>query len=174
MAALGRCTCCAVRLAQGLDDFLAARVMQGAAIKGCARRLPTLAEAARAAATDPQAVAVVELVTPLPANARAWPLAEGGIAVAPTPVNLRSEDYPLVQRYSVYGGQMMSALGRSLALYLISPPAQRVVAAQGLMAMSLPRQASRGGAGHQPGALPRGSGRRYATAAERAFQPCGR
>ena len=124
----------------GLDDFLASRVMQGAAIKGCTRRLPTLAEAARAAGLDPQAVALVELVTPLPVNARALALAEGGIAVAPTPVNLRSEDYPLVQRYSVYGGQMMSALGRSLALYLISPPAQRVVAAQGLMAMSLPRQ----------------------------------
>lgn len=126
----------------GLDDFLISRVMQGAAIKGCTRRLPTLAAAARAAAADPQAVAVVELVTPLPVNTRALAMADGGIAVAPTLVNLRSEDYPLVQRYSVYGGQMMSALGRSLALYLISPPAQRVVAAQGLVAMSLPKQAT--------------------------------
>jgi len=126
----------------GLGDFLASRVTQGAAIKGCTRRFPTLAAAARAAAADTQAVAVVELVTPLPANMRALAVADGGIAVAPTPVNLRSEDYPLVQRYSVYGGQMMSALGRSLALYLISPPAQRVVASQGLLAMALPKEAT--------------------------------
>jgi len=126
----------------GLNDFLVSRVTQGAAIKGCTRRFPTAAEAARAAVADAQAMAVVELVTPLPANTRALAVADGGMAVAPTPVNLRSEDYPLVQRYSVYGGQMMSALGRSLALYLISPPAQRVVAAQGLMAMSLPKDAT--------------------------------
>jgi len=126
----------------GLNDFLASRVNPGTAIKGCARMFPTLAEAARAAAGDPQALAVVELVTPLPANSRALAIADGGLAIAPTPVNLRSEDYPLVQRYSVYGGQMMSALGRSLALYLISPPAQRVVASQGLVPMSLPRTAS--------------------------------
>jgi phosphate transport system substrate-binding protein len=66
-------------------------------------------------------------------------IADGGIAVTPTPTNLRSEDYPLVQRYSVYGGQMMSALGRGLAMYLISPAAQRVVAGEGLVAMTLPK-----------------------------------
>lgn len=123
----------------GLNDYLAFRVTQGAAIKGCTRRFPTLAEAARAAANNPQALAVVELVTPVPPAGRALAIADGGIPVAPTATNLRSEDYPLVQRYSVYGGQMMSALGRSLAMYLISPPAQRVVARQGLVAMTLPK-----------------------------------
>ncbi|HYG06796.1 MAG TPA: substrate-binding domain-containing protein [Stenotrophomonas sp.] len=128
--------------ASGLADYLASRVAQGTPIKGCTSRFGTLAEAARAVASDAQAIALVELATPLPARTRALAVADGGIAVAPTPVNLRSEDYPLVQRYSVYGGQMMSALGRSLALYLISPAAQRVVAAQGLMAMTLPGEAS--------------------------------
>ncbi|HBK45708.1 MAG TPA: hypothetical protein DDZ67_04595 [Xanthomonadaceae bacterium] len=80
---------------------------------------------------------MVELATPVPAGTRALAVADGGIAVAPTPVNVRGEDYPLVQRYSVIGGQMMSALGRSLALYLISAPAQRIVAGQGLIAMDL-------------------------------------
>jgi len=122
----------------GLNDYLVARVNQGKPIKGCTRRFGSLAEAARAVVDDPQALALVQLNTALPASSRALAMSDGGIAVAPTPVNVRSEDYPLVQRYSVYGGQMMSALGRSLALYLISPAAQRIVAAQGLVAMSLP------------------------------------
>jgi len=123
----------------GLSDYLSERVMKGAALKGCSRRFPSLRQAAAAVAGDPQAVAVVELATPLAGATQALAIADGGIAIAPTAVNLRSEDYPLVQRYSVYGGQMMSALGRSLAMYLISPPAQRIVAAQGLLAMNLPQ-----------------------------------
>ncbi len=134
----------------GLNDFLASRVMQGAAIKGCTRRFPTLAEAARAAANNPQALAVVELVTPVTPGGRALAIADGGIAVAPTLTNLRSEDYPLVQRYSVYGGQMMSALGRGLAMFLISPAAQRVVAGEGLVAMTLPQVPMEEAAGAGP------------------------
>ncbi|HEY0333327.1 MAG TPA: substrate-binding domain-containing protein [Stenotrophomonas sp.] len=122
----------------GLTDYLAARVMRDAPVKGCTRRFATLRQAAAAVAGDPQALAVVELATRVPTGTRSLSIADGGMAVAPSTVNLRSEDYPLVQRYSVYGSQMMSALGRSLALYLISPPAQRVVAAQGLVPMSLP------------------------------------
>lgn len=60
--------------AGGLNDFLGSRVMQGAAIKGCTRRFPTLAEASRAAANNAQALAVVELVTPMTPPAAPWAL----------------------------------------------------------------------------------------------------
>ncbi len=122
----------------GLQDFLRTRVTGGGALRGCTTSHRTAHDVARAVAGDPQALGVVELATPEGAGSRAVAISEGGIALAPSPVNLRSEDYPLVQRYSVYGGQMMSALGRSLALYLIGPQAQRIVAAQGLLALQLP------------------------------------
>lgn len=121
----------------GLADYLRQRIGP-LERRACSRSLRTLREAAAAVAGDPDAIAVVELSTPAAAGTRALAISDGGIAVAPDALGVRSEDYPLVQRYSVYGGQMMSALGRSLALYLLGPSAQRVVARQGLPALALP------------------------------------
>ncbi|GHH60162.1 hypothetical protein GCM10009090_35200 [[Pseudomonas] boreopolis] len=121
----------------GLADYLRQRV--GALERrACTRTLRDLRAVAAAVAADPQAIALVELATPAVAGTRALAVSDGGIAVRPDAVGVRSEDYPLVQRYTVYGGQMMSALGRSLALYLLGPSAQRVVARQGFDAMTLP------------------------------------
>jgi phosphate transport system substrate-binding protein len=121
----------------GLADYLRQRVGP-LERRACSRSLRSLRETAAAVATDPDAIAMVELATPAAAGTRALAISDGGIAVAPDTLGVRSEDYPLVQRYSVYGGQMMSALGRSFALYLLGPSAQQVVARQGLPAMTLP------------------------------------
>lgn len=112
----------------GLGDFLRERLQLPAAAQAAAQRIhPNLTDAAQAVAGRADALAVVGLTTPLPAGTRALAIADGGIAVTPTLASVRGEDYPLVQRYSLYGGQMMSALGRSLALYAIGTQAQQVV-----------------------------------------------
>jgi phosphate transport system substrate-binding protein len=122
----------------GLGDFLHERLSLPATAQAASQRLhPDLVEAAQAVAGHPAALAIVELTTPVPAGTRALAIADGGIAVMPTPASIRGEDYPLVQRYSLYGGQIMSALGRSLALYAISARAQQVVRRIGPIPMTI-------------------------------------
>lgn len=122
----------------GLGDFLRERLPLPATAQAASQRIhPSLAEAAQAVAGRPAALAIVGLTTPLPAGTRALAIADGGIAVAPTPASIRGEDYPLVQRYSLYGGQMMSALGRSLALYSVGAQAQQVVRRIGPLPMGI-------------------------------------
>ncbi|WP_058358551.1 substrate-binding domain-containing protein [Xanthomonas translucens] len=122
----------------GLGDFLRERLSLPGSAQPAAQRLhANLVETAQAAAGYPAALAIVALTTPLPAGTRALAIADGGIAVLPTPASIRGEDYPLVQRYSLYGGQMMSALGRSLALYAVGAQAQQVVRRIGPIPMSI-------------------------------------
>ncbi|MCI2260946.1 substrate-binding domain-containing protein [Xanthomonas indica] len=121
----------------GLDDFLRERLALPALHASAEILHADQAESARAIVGHPDALAIVGLTTPVPAGTRALAIADGGLAVAPTAAAVRGEDYPLVQRYSLYGGQMMSALGRSLALYAIGPPAQQLVRRLGPIAMTI-------------------------------------
>lgn len=122
----------------GMGDFLRERLSLPATAQAASQSIhPSLVEAAQAVAGHPAALAIVALTTPLPAGTRALAIADGGIAVLPTPASIRGEDYPLVQRYSLYGGQMMSALGRSLALYSIGAQAQQVVRRIGPIPMGI-------------------------------------
>ena len=122
----------------GLEDFLRERVTAGRAPRNAhLQRHADLRAALRAVARDPGALAIVELTTPLPAGVRALAVADGGIAVAPDAGGVRSRDYPLVRPYTLYGGQVMSALGRSFALYTVTPRAQAVVRATGLVALDM-------------------------------------
>ncbi|KLD80122.1 flagellar motor protein MotB [Xanthomonas hyacinthi] len=122
----------------GLGDFLRERLPLPATAQAASQRLHSnLVGTAQAVAGHPAALAVVALTTPLPAGTRALAIADGGIAVLPTPASIRGEDYPLVQRYSLYGGQMMSALGRSLALYSVAAQAQQVVGRIGPIPMRI-------------------------------------
>ncbi|MBB5887070.1 flagellar motor protein MotB [Xanthomonas sp. LMG 8992] len=121
----------------GLDDFLRARLALPALRAPGDVLHPDLAAAARAVAGHPDALAIIGLATVMPAGTRALAIADGGIAVLPTAAAVRGEDYPLVQRYSLYGGQMMSALGRGLALYAIGPQAQQQVRRLGAISMAI-------------------------------------
>lgn len=123
--------------AGGELEFLGERVMQGASLTRARRSLPVGGISA-AVARDRGAIGVMGLRSPVAALTR--PLAirrGGGEALLPTRINVQSEDYPLVQRYTLYGGQMMSALGRSLALFSIGRRAQAAVAASGHIAVTL-------------------------------------
>ncbi|WP_369935607.1 substrate-binding domain-containing protein [Xanthomonas tesorieronis] len=122
----------------GVGDFLRERLSLPATARAASQHIhSSLADTAQAVTGHPSALAIVALTTPLPAGTRALAIADGGIAVLPTPANIRGEDYPLVQRYSLYGGQMMSALGRSLALYSVGAQAQQVVRRIGPIPMSI-------------------------------------
>jgi len=122
----------------GLDDFLRERVTGNQAPRVALQRHADLRAAARAVTRDAGAIAIVELTTPLPPELRALSVSDGGVAVAADAAGVRSRDYPLVRPFTLYGGQMMSALGRSFALYTLTPRAQQVVRRQGLVALDLP------------------------------------
>lgn len=121
----------------GSRDFLAERVMGATPLRGGVSQAPTLAQAARAVAQAPDALAVVGVMTAIPAGVRALAISDGGIAVLPTRLNVLSEDYPLVRRYRLYGGQLMSALGRSFAQYSLSRRAQQAAERAGFLAVTL-------------------------------------
>ena len=96
-----------------------------------------VAQVAAAVAGDPAAIGIVGLRSRVPNRARPLAISSGGLAVYPTPLAILSEDYPLTRRYSLYGGQLMSALGRSFALYSTTRRAQEAVAAAGHFAVTL-------------------------------------
>ncbi len=90
---------------------------------------------AAAVARDPRAIGYVPVGLET-AGVRTLAISAGGQAVTPTRVNVMTEDYPLTRRLYLYGGQLMSALGRSLANYAISPAGQAVVARNGMLALT--------------------------------------
>lgn len=121
----------------GSREFLDERVLGAdagrvrAAGEGDART--TLA----AVAADRNAIGVVNLRVPLPRGLRALAVSDGGQAVAPDRLHVLSEDYPLTRRLALYGGQMMTALGRSFALYTMTTAGQRAVAQAGYLSLDL-------------------------------------
>lgn len=88
-------------------------------------------------AKDPSAIGVIPLRSRVPRGVRPLAVSDGGVAVFPTRVDILSEDYPLLRRYSLHGGQMMSALGRSLALYSSTRRAQEAIERAGHFAVML-------------------------------------
>ncbi|KRG68996.1 substrate-binding domain-containing protein [Pseudoxanthomonas dokdonensis] len=121
----------------GTRDFIRQRLLAGAQVRRPIIGHAELAQAAQAVSKDPSALALVGLDTPLPANVRALPVSDTGIAVAPDPVGVGSEDYPLTRRYVLRGGPLMSALGRSLALYAVGSAGQRAVQQAGYRSLRL-------------------------------------
>jgi phosphate transport system substrate-binding protein len=120
----------------GSREFLEQRVMAGQPATAALAH-PRLWQAAHAVAEDRGALAIVELSTRIPPGTRTLAVSDGGVAVQPTRLNVASEDYPLLRRYRLYGAPMMSALGRSLALYAIGRDGQRAVDSTGLQSMML-------------------------------------
>lgn len=122
--------------AGGSREFLQQRVILGGASSGITAHA-RLRQAARAVADDRHAMAIVELATRIPAGTRTLAVSDGGGAVLPSRLNVSSEDYPLVRRYRLYGAPLMSALGRSLALYAVGREGQRAVEGTGLQSVML-------------------------------------
>lgn len=119
----------------GAHELLSALLLDGA------RQAPTTsvradsAAISAAVARDAGAIGYVPVMA-APSGVRTLAVSNGGLAILPTPVNVMTEDYPLTRRLYLYGGQLMSALGRSFANYAVSPEGQRVVARQGMLALT--------------------------------------
>lgn len=120
----------------GEAEFLQERVMGDAALTAARRSLP-IGQISAAVAGDRNAIGIIGLRSPVAPLSRPLAISAGGESLLPTRINVQSEDYPLVQRYSLYGGQMMSALGRSFALFAVGRRAQQAVAASGHLAVTL-------------------------------------
>jgi len=111
-------------------ELLRSAVVGGADV--VASRVPASARIA-----DPDMLRALPLGMSVPPGQRAIAVSDGGVAVPPDRVGVLSEDYPLVRRHALYGGPMMSALGRSLALYAVGYRGQRAVEACGAIAVML-------------------------------------
>lgn len=118
-------------------EFFRETVMASSRLASHAGVQLSVAQVAAAVAGDPAAIGIVGLRSRVPNRARPLAISSGGLAVYPTPLAILSEDYPLTRRYSLYGGQLMSALGRSFALYSTTRRAQEAVAAAGHFAVTL-------------------------------------
>lgn len=118
-------------------EFFREVVMATVKLAGHAGVQIGVAQVAAAVAGDPGAIGIVGLRSRVPRQSRPLAISRGGLAVYPTPLATLSEDYPLTRRYSLYGGQLMSALGRSFALYTVTRRAQESVAAAGHFAVTL-------------------------------------
>lgn len=121
----------------GSREVLEQRVLGGVALDGAVQVDRDARATLAAVAADPDAIGIVNLRAALPGTVRALAISDGGEAIAPTRLEVVSEDYPLVRRLTLYGGQMMTALGRSFALYATSAPGQQAVARTGYLALTL-------------------------------------
>lgn len=93
--------------------------------------------AAGAVAHDPDLLRALPLGARVPPGFRALAISHGGTAVRPDRVGVMSEDYPLVRRHTLYGAPLMSALGRSLAMYAVGYRGQRAVESEGALSVML-------------------------------------
>lgn len=118
-------------------DLVDERVMRGARHAGTGLTHSNSRALLAAVAADPLAIGFVSLRAPLPEGVRAIAVSEGGQAIAPSRLGVLSEDYPLTRRLYLYGGQMMGALSRSLALYSMTLSGQRAVDRAGHLALTL-------------------------------------
>lgn len=113
---------------------LLSRLLPGGA--GPARTIVhgSYAEVVAAVAGDPLAIGFVSLRAPRGlAKSLGIRMAQG--TVFPDPLSVASEDYPLVQRVYFHTGQLITALGRSFALWVVSPAGQAVVARSQFIAL---------------------------------------
>jgi phosphate transport system substrate-binding protein len=121
----------------GSREFLERRVLGGIAPDASVMVDRDARTTLAAIASDAGAIGIVNLRMPLPHGVRALAIADGGDAIAPGRLQVLSEDYPLQRRLTLYGGQMMTALGRSFAMYAMTAAGQKTVANAGYIALTL-------------------------------------
>ena len=85
---------------------------------------------------DPRSIGIVGLRTPRD-GVRALAISTGGRAFAPDPLNVSSEDYPLTRRVYFHTGQLITALGRSFAQWVVSPAGQAAVERSQFVSLSV-------------------------------------
>lgn len=89
---------------------------------------------------DPRSIGIIGLRAPR-TGLRALAITSGGRSFAPDALNVGSEDYPLTRRVYFHTGQMITALGRGFAQWVISPAGQAAVERSQFVSLSVRPQA---------------------------------
>ena len=109
-------------------------VLTGLDVSASAQPVESETAVAAAVAGDPAAIGLVSVASA--GAARALALADGGAAIAPTPFNIASEDYPLTRRIYLYATQTGPNV-RRFAEYTGTPAGQTVVEASGITPLTI-------------------------------------
>lgn len=98
------------------------------------------AEVLAAVRRDVRSIGIIGLRAPR-TGLRALAITSGGRPLAPDALNVGSEDYPLTRRVYFHTGQMITALGRSFAQWVVSPAGQAAVERSQFVSLSVRPQA---------------------------------
>jgi phosphate transport system substrate-binding protein len=125
----------------GQADLVRQILRAGTVVRADARHHPDRDFLLAALAADAGGIGLVRVPGAIPGRVKVLAMSAGSAgarAIAPTSVNLRTEEYPLVRRLYLVGGPLMSAFGRSLANYAVSPEGQAIVERNGFLSL-MPR-----------------------------------
>ena len=122
--AASRCTHCP--RTRGTQEAIARLLLAGGKNSVSLVRHRSHAEVAAAVRADSNSIGIVSLRAPR-GGLRAVAISSGGRTFAPDPLALASEDYPLERRVYLHTAQLVSALGRGFAQWVVSPAGQAVV-----------------------------------------------
>ena len=116
----------------GTYDTFKSIVLGGTALSARAERFESTEALALAVAGDPLAIGFVGLggVGPARALALAYP---GMAAIAPSPLAVATEDYPLARRLLLYSAARPSAVARDFLEFALGPQGQKIAAEIGFV-----------------------------------------
>ena len=98
------------------------------------------AEVIAAVARDPRSIGIIGLRAPR-GGLRALAVTMGARSISPDALSVGSEDYPLTRRLYFHTGQMITALGRGFAQWVVSPAGQAAVERSQFVSLSARPQA---------------------------------
>ncbi len=120
----------------GADELLGQLLLKGGRTPATIVRHDSYASIVAAMQDDPTALGIVGLRAAR-GSLRALAIRSGGRSAAPDRLSMSTEDYPLQHRLYLHSGQLITALGRGLALYAISDQGQAVVARSAFVPLNL-------------------------------------
>lgn len=139
-AAAGPITVHALSSASGTQEALSRIVLGGEKATGAFARHSSQAEVVASVRRDPRSIGIVGLRAPRD-GLRALAISTGGRSFLPDSLNIGSEDYPLTRRVYFHTGQLITALGRSFAQWVVSPAGQAAVERSQFVSLSVRPQA---------------------------------
>lgn len=98
------------------------------------------AEVLAAVRRDARSIGIIGLRAPR-GGLRALAITTGGRSISPDALSVGSEDYPLTRRVYFHTGQMITALGRGFAQWVVSPAGQAAVERSQFVSLSVRPQA---------------------------------
>ncbi|OGT60758.1 MAG: hypothetical protein A3E01_07595 [Gammaproteobacteria bacterium RIFCSPHIGHO2_12_FULL_63_22] len=126
--------------ASGTQEALTRIVLAGDKTMPGLVRHSTQAKVLAAVRSDPRSIGIIGLRAPR-GGLRALAISTGGRSISPDTLGIASEDYPLTRRVYFHTGQMITALGRGFAQWVVSPAGQAAVERSQFVSLSVRPQA---------------------------------